>query len=92
MDTAIGVGAGIAISLAVTIVTFAHWELIRMISERYKRIRYEQALEEGKKLGRVEGRKEAGKRFEEFLLHSGFELTEEDKARLFGEQEEERAG
>ena len=96
METAIGVGAGIAISLAVTIVAFAHWELIRMISERYKRIRYEQGLEEGKKLGREEGRKQARvaerKRFREFLERSGIEITEEDKARLFGEQEEEKAG
>ena len=96
VETAIGVGAGIAISLAVTIVTFAHWELIRMISERYKRIRYEQGLEEGKKLGREEGRKQARvaerTRFREFLERSGIEITEEDKAQLFGEQEEERAG
>ena len=96
LDTAIGVGAGIAISLAVTIVTFAHWELIRMISERYKRIRYEQGLEEGKKLGREEGKTQARaterKRFKEFLEQSGIEITEEDKARLFGEQEEEMAG
>ena len=91
MDTAIGVGASIAIYLAVTIVAFAHWELIGMISERYKQIRYEQGLEEGKKLGRVEGRKEARRRFREFLEQSGIEITEEDKAQLFGEQGEERA-
>ncbi len=91
IDTAIGVGAGIAISLAVTIVSFAHWELIRMISERYKRIRYEQGLEEGKKLGREQARIAERKRFREFLEQSGIEITEEDKVRLFGEPEEERA-
>ena len=96
IDTAIGVGAGIAISLAVTIVSFAHWELIRMISERYKRIRYEQGLEEGKKLGReagrTEGRKELRKRFEEFLSQSGIELTDADKERLFAEESQTNAG
>ena len=54
--TAVGIGAGMAISLAVTVVLFAHWELARMISERSKRIRYEQGLEEGKKLGMEEGK------------------------------------
>ena len=103
VQTVIGVGAGIAISLAITIVTFAHWELFRMISERYKRIRYEQGLEEGKKLGRKEGREEGreeGKkegreqaraterrRFRDFLEQSGIEITEEERERLFGEVE-----
>lgn len=87
-ETAIAVGAGIAISLAITIVTFAHWELFRMISERYKRIRYEQGLEDGKKLGREQARIAERKRFQEFLERSGIEITEEDRARLFGEQEQ----
>ena len=89
LETAVGVAAGFAISLAVTIVTFAHWELIRMISERYKRIRYEQGLEEGKKLGRKEARKEARERVEAFLSASGLELTSEDKRRLLGDEVEE---
>ena len=97
LETAIGVGAGIAISLAITIVAFAHWELIRMISERYKRIRYEQGLEEGRKeglqegtkLGRVLGKEEAWARFEEFLRQSGIELTMEDKAKLFADDSEQ---
>ncbi len=100
LETAIGVGSGIAISLAVTIVTFAHWELMRMISERYKRIRYEQGLEEGRKegleegrkLGRVEGRKVERERIVEFLRQSGIELTEEDKAELFADESERNTG
>ncbi len=88
VETAIAVGAGIAISLAITIVTFAHWELFRMISERYKRIRYEQGFEDGKKLGREQARIAERKRFQEFLERSGIEITEEDRARLFGEQEQ----
>ena len=92
LETAIGIGAGIAISLAVTIVIFAHWELIRMISERYKRLRFEaglkQGLEEGKKLGREEGRKEgrkdAERRFEEYLGRVGIELSKDERERLFG--------
>ena len=88
LETAIGVGAGIAISLAITIVTFAHWEGVRVISERYKRIRFE----EGRKQGLEEGRaaaKEQKRRMEEFLQRSGIELTPEDREKLFGERESE---
>ena len=99
MVTAVGIGAGMAISLAVTVVLFAHWELARMISERYKRIKYEQGLEEGKKLGREEGKKLAREeaqrqrdrtkeRLEEFLVRAGVEITDEDRERLFGKPEE----
>ena len=75
-----------------------------MISERYKRIQYEQGLEEGKKLGREEGKKEGReegkkegreqalvterKRFRDFLEQSGIEITEEERERLFGKHEE----
>ena len=41
------VGAGIAISLAANILPFPPWELIRVTSERCKRLCYEQGLEEG---------------------------------------------
>ena len=82
--TAVGIGAGIAISLAVTVELFAHWELARMISERYKRIRYEQGLEEGKKLAR----KEFKKRLERYCAESGLELSEAVKEELLGEVEE----
>ena len=51
IESAIGLDAGIAKSLAITVVTFAHWELTRMISERCERLRYEQDLEEGKRHG-----------------------------------------
>ncbi len=99
LETAIGVGSGIAISLAVTIVIFAHWEGVRVISERYKRIRFEEGrklgikegkelgLEEGKELGRREATKEQRKRLEELLLQSGIELTPEDQEKLFGERD-----
>ena len=91
LATTIGVGAGTAIALSVTIVTFAHWEMIRMISERYKRLRYEEGRkrgrEEGRKEGREEARKEQRRRVEEFLQRSGVELTPEDRERLFGEME-----
>ncbi len=63
-----------------------------MISERYKRIRYEQGLEEGKKLGREQARVAERKRFRDFLEQSCIEITEEERERLFGEQEEQRAG
>ena len=95
-ETGVKPGAGIAVSLAVTVVIFAHWELVRMISERYRRIRYEQGLEDGKKLGREEGREEGREaarkaykqRLERFLSESGIELTEADRERLLGEAEE----
>ena len=88
LETAIGIGAGIAISLAVTIVTFAHWELIRMISERYKRLRFEAGREQGLEEGRKEGRKEALRKFEEYLSNSGIELSAEERERLFGMPED----
>lgn len=46
LATAVGVGAGVAIALAATIVTFAHRELIRVASERYWRLRWEEMAEE----------------------------------------------
>lgn len=91
LATAVGIGAGIAISLAVTIVVFAHWELVRMISERYKRLRYEQGLEDGKKLGREEAQRQRDRvreRVEEFLTQSGVEISDQDRERLFGKPDE----
>ncbi len=87
LATTIGVGAGTAIALSVTIVTFAHWEMIRMISERYKRLRYEEGRKRGREEGREEARKEQMKRVEEFFQRSGLELTPEDREKLFGELE-----
>ena len=58
-----------------------------MISERYKRIRYEQGLEDGKKLGREAARKAYKQRLERFLSESGIELTDADRERLLGEAE-----
>ena len=88
LATTVGIGAGIAISLAVTVVIFAHWELVRMISERYKRMRFE----EGRRLGREEGKEAARKaykqRLERFLSESGIELTDADRNRLLSEAEE----
>ncbi len=89
LETAIGVGAGIAISLAVTIVTFAHWEGVRVISERYKRIRFEEGRKQGLEEGRAAAVKEQKRRVEEFLQRSGIELTPEDREKLFGERESE---
>ena len=76
-----------------------------MISERYKRLQYEEGrkegLEEGKKMGREagrqegrkegreEGRKEERERLAEFLHQTGIELSREDKQRLFGEGEQQ---
>ena len=96
LATTVGIGAGIAISLAVTVVIFAHWELVRMISERYKRMRFE----EGRRLGREEGREEGievgreaarkayKQRLDRFLSESGIELTDADRERLLGETED----
>ena len=89
LETAIGVGAGIAISLAVTIVTFAHWEGVRVISERYKRIRFEEGRKQGLEEGLAAAVKEQKRRVEEFLQRSGIELTPEDREKLFGERESE---
>ena len=78
LETVVGIGAGIAIALAMTIVIFAHWELIRMISERFKRLRYERAQEEGAENER--------KRVKEILERSGVELTPGVMEKLFGFQ------
>ena len=80
LATAIGIGAGTAIALAVTIVTFAHWEAIRMISERYKRLQFE----EGRKVGREEERKEGEKALEA-------ERKEREKALEAERKEREKA-
>ena len=60
-----------------------------MISERYKRMRFE----EGRRVGREEGiavaRKEYKQRLEQYLEESGIELTDADKNRLLGEAEAE---
>ena len=59
-----------------------------MISKRYKRMRFE----EGRRLGREEGKEAARKaykqRLERFLSESGIELTDADRERLLGEVEE----
>ena len=73
---AIGIGAGIAIALAITIAIFAHWEAIRMISERYKKLRFN------------EGREVERKRIKEMLEQLGVELTPEAKEKLFGKTDE----
>ena len=91
LETAIGVGAGIAISLAVTIVIFAHWEGVRVISERYKRIRFEEGLKKGREEGRAAAAKEQKRRMEEFLQRTGIELTPEDREQLFGERDSQSA-
>ena len=66
-----------------------------MISERYKRMRFEAGREVGQEEGREEGR-EAGrqaerKRIKEILEQDGVELPPDLKELLFGKPEEKRS-
>ena len=87
MATAIGIGAGTAIALAITIVTFAHWEAIRMISERYKRLQFNEGMEKGRK----ETLEAERKRVTKVLEDIGEKLTPEERERLLGTWEEKRS-
>lgn len=80
LATTIGIFIGVSISLAVTIVTFAHWEGARMISERYKRLRFEAGLEKGKEKERERFKERVNRILEEM----GDELSPELKERLLG--------
>ena len=80
LATAIGIFIGVSVSLAVTIVTFAHWEGARMISERYKKIRYEAGLAKGEE----QERERVKKRVNRILEEMGDELSPELKERLLG--------
>ncbi len=99
LATLIGVGIGVTIALAVTITTFAHWEVVRMISERYLKQRFnagkEEGREEGKEEGREEGRtetlEEERKRIKEALEEIGGKLTPEEQERLLGTSDGKRS-
>ena len=80
LATTIGIFIGVSVSLAITIVTFAHWEGVRMISERYKRIRYEAGLAKGEE----QERERVKKRVNRILEEMGDELSPELKERLLG--------
>ena len=80
LATTIGIFIGVSVSLAVTIVTFAHWEGVRMISERYKRLRYEAGLAKGKE----QERERFKRRVNRVLEDMGDEVSPELKERLLG--------
>ena len=83
LATAIGIFIGVSVSLAVTIVTFAHWEGVRMISERYKRLRFE--------AGFAEGREKERERVKKILEEAGEEVSPEVRKRLLGESVDEKS-
>ena len=62
LETALGIGAGLAISLSVGVIYFSHAEVFRVIADRYLERRFNQGKEvgqeEGRKQGREEGRQE----------------------------------
>ena len=82
LATTIGIFIGVSVSLAVTIVTFAHWEGVRMISERYKRLRFEAGLAKGEERER--------ERVKKILEEVGEEVSPEVKKRLLGESMDEK--
>ena len=59
LETALGIGAGLAIALSVGVIYFSHAEVFRVIADRYLERRFNQGkeagLEEGRKQGQEEG-------------------------------------
>lgn len=80
LETALGIGAGLAISLSVGVIYFSHAEVFRVIAERYLERRFNQ----GKEAGKEENRKHT----KEILEKAGVELSPEVKARLFGDSDQ----
>lgn len=58
LETALGIGAGLAISLSVGVIYFSHAEVFRVIAERYLERRFNQGKEAGIETGRKQGREE----------------------------------
>ena len=100
LETALGIGAGLAISLSVGVIYFSHAEVFRVIAERYLERRFNQGKEagqeEGRKQGRVEGlqegrqegRQENQQHTRETLEQAGIELPPEVKEQLFGSSDQ----
>lgn len=88
LETALGIGAGLAISLSVGVIYFSHAEVFRVIAERYLERRFNQGKEagkeEGRKQGRAEGRQENQQHTRETLERAGIELPPEVQEQLFG--------
>ena len=80
LETALGIGAGLAISLSVGVIYFSHAEVFRVIAERYLERRFNQ----GKEAGKEEGRQENQQHTRETLERAGIELPPEVKEQLFG--------
>lgn len=76
LETALGIGAGLAIALSVGVIYFSHAEVFRVIAERYLERRFNQGKEEGKEENR--------KHTKEILEKAGVELPPEVRERLFG--------
>ena len=80
LETALGIGAGLAIALSVGVIYFSHAEVFRVIADRYLERRFNQ----GKEVGKEEGRKENQQQTQEILEQAGVELPPEVRERLFG--------
>ena len=104
LETALGIGAGLAISLSVGVIYFSHAEVFRVIAERYLERRFNQGkeagIETGRKQGREEGRKEGRQEglqegrqenqqhTRETLERAGIELPPEVREQLFGSSDQ----
>lgn len=84
LETALGIGAGLAISLSVGVIYFSHAEVFRVIAERYLERRFNQ----GKEAGKEEGRQENQQHTRETLERAGIELPPEVKEQLFGSSDQ----
>jgi hypothetical protein len=84
-ETILGIGQGIGSSVAVSIAVVSTWEVVLLLSERYRQKRYN----EGKSEGKSEGKNEALDRVKEILERTGIKLPPETRKELFGEGSEE---